>query len=184
MFQLRVRYSRHAGTLPGVRYAGLVNIGSDSMIRRRLFNIASAVSLLLCMGVVMLWIHSYSDGYMVLWRQQDRGIEFVTCTGRMLFTYDRILQHDKYSFVGFHHGRMFPDIRWERVIPSSRLYLGSFAAGSNHVGGSLLAYCVILPYWLFVVLTAAAPICWLIARRRRLQSKRGFDVLSKAHPAD
>ena len=49
----------YTGTLPGVRYAGFVNIGSDSMIHRRLFNLASVLSILLCLAMLGLWARSY-----------------------------------------------------------------------------------------------------------------------------
>jgi hypothetical protein len=147
-------------------------------MRRRLFGVVSAISLLLCSAIVVLWVQSYSDGYYADWRQQDGGVDFNACTGRMSVSRYRVLRHE-YSFVGFRHGRLSPNIEWNKVIPGSRLYFGSFAAGWNNTG-AIAAFNLILPYWLFVVLTAIAPGCWLAARLSRRRHKRGFEPLPQS----
>jgi hypothetical protein len=42
-----------------MRYACFKDLGGDRVIRRPLFNIASTVSLLLCVATVVLWVRSY-----------------------------------------------------------------------------------------------------------------------------
>ena len=148
-------------------------------MRRRLFSLTSAISLLLCSAIVVLWVRSYFDGYDADWRQQDGGVGFYACTGRISVARYRVLRHD-YSFVGFRHGRFPPDnIDWNTFIPGSRLYFGSFAAGWNDTG-AIAGFILILPCWLFVLLAAIAPGCWLAARLRRHKHKCGFEPLSQS----
>ena len=147
-----------------------------SVMRLRLFAVTPAISLLLCSAIVVLWVRSYSDGYYADWRQQDGGVGFDVCTGRMSVARYRVLRHD-YSFVGFRRGRFPPDnIDWNTFIPGSRLYFGSFAAGWIN-NRELAGFILILPCWLFVLLTAIAPGCWLTARLSRHRHKRGFEPL-------
>ena len=47
---------RHAGPLPGVRHAGSCRSG---IMKRRVLNLLTALSLLLCVAVCVLWVRSY-----------------------------------------------------------------------------------------------------------------------------
>src|SRR5690242_9017665 len=58
MSAIRLRPPRHAGPLSGVR-DGSQSEGGRGM-KRRLFTLAAAVSLVLCMATVVLWLRSYN----------------------------------------------------------------------------------------------------------------------------
>src|SRR4051794_21240423 len=61
---VRLRPPRHARPLPGVRYT------EDHSMKRKLFTFFSALTLLLCVAVCVLWVRSY-------WRDENRwGDEF------------------------------------------------------------------------------------------------------------
>src|SRR5688500_15770522 len=56
--QLRLRPPRHAGPMPGVR----PHPGRSDSLKRRLLNLLTALSLLVCVAVVVLWVRSYRVG--------------------------------------------------------------------------------------------------------------------------
>jgi hypothetical protein len=64
------------------------------------------------------------------------------------------------------------------MIPGSRLYLGSFAAGWSS-NPPLAGFGIILPYWLFVLITAIAPAYWLFRHTRSRKNRQGFQVVQK-----
>src|SRR5947208_2587134 len=63
--KMRVRPPRHARPLPGVRGASqAATRGRSGRVKRRMFNLAAVLSLLLCMATVVLWARSR-------WRMDD-----------------------------------------------------------------------------------------------------------------
>ena len=54
MSTLRLRPPRHAGQVPGVWHCS-----DTTRMKRRLLNLLTALSLLLCVATVMLWVRSY-----------------------------------------------------------------------------------------------------------------------------
>jgi len=63
LLRVRLRPPRHARPLPGVRGGSEAATRERSgRVRRRLFNLAAAVSMVLCVGTLVLWVRSYWIG--------------------------------------------------------------------------------------------------------------------------
>ena len=165
------------------------------MLRRRLLNLLTLTSLLLCVAVVALWVRSYWATAAV---QRGRGAEEAGQT--------RYVTWSAYSAGGVMSlGRaevrteitalseaqmaefrsMRPDFRWSfagevqdlRAVPrrahSLRRFLGvdvvAFTAPS---GKGMLRYVdVVAPHWMAASASAVLPALWLVGARRRRRTR-------------
>jgi hypothetical protein len=123
-------------------------------MRRRLFTLLSALSLLLCVGACVMWARSYSPnrfaglGYPPL---------FSDCRGEIIFTHsDRIGDSDPYSRGGM--GFYLTDGR-ETLF---------FADGAMSSSNSFTR--VYVPYWATIILFAALALISLRIRATDCQS--------------
>jgi hypothetical protein len=144
-------------------------------MRRSLFNITAAMSLVLCVAALAMWIRSYSR------------IDVI----------DQVTRWRYYSFSSA-HGRIFVEVDWSQIGTNYSVHGIAWEPSSDHrlgkeptrhgwlIGGfdylstrgkfgqatqfSYSEYDVILPWW-FVALIAAAPfVLWSVRTRR--QSRR------------
>ena len=134
---------------------------------RRLFTIASAVSLLLCVATVVLWVRSYLVEDVVLWTSNgvDRG--FYSVTGKTIFIRRATSVAIEPSFHHFSHPDPSPFL-WRRGMLYGP-YLGM--AFSRTVRPELA---VQLPHWLFTMAFTFLPASWLVAYSRRLHGSHGL----------
>ena len=128
----------------------------------------STLSLLLCLATAVLWVRSYAVADFYDWRGQERGFELLSSGGRFALMPYRVLRHNQYSFVGYHHVEL-DGLRWDDFAPSIGVHLGSFAAGPTNTG-VLDGYCLILPYWSVFLATAALP-AWRFFSSRRARTR-------------
>jgi len=73
---------------------------------RHLFTILTAVSLLLCVAMAVLWVRSYSISDQVGWVRGDRAIAIASSAGSLAFLTDRLTGAAALGFVrpqGFSH---------------------------------------------------------------------------------
>ena len=112
-------------------------------MKRRLFNILAAVSLLLCLATSVLWIGSYRHGrfYFSHWDVTD-GLLWVSWS-----VPPRPFTADPFAFLGFTHIQGDID-----AAPG-----GGAVANSEEVA---------VPCWFLCTLTAILPAIWLWRRNR------------------
>ena len=145
-------------------------------VRRRLFTLLSALSLLLCIAVCVLWVRSYRTVDMLHVRTAGR-ISHVSPYGGSLWLGTWLRRdHDPSSLTTGY--RPFPaagnDVIWEgyRQRPHARLLGFHYLAEHAELPSYRL---LIVPGWFALTLTAAAPAFWLYGRlRSRARSRRGF----------
>ena len=149
---------------------------------RRLFMALSALSLLLCVAVCVLWVRSYRVGEAVYREGPLFRLAILSSKGQcsaLRTTYPASAANGparwKYSNRG-----MWAEVTRRpglyRADPAVRCYgpvagFGMFdkpAAGPTSMGAATRE--VFFPYWSLVGLTAAGPAAWY-ARRRRLRSR-------------
>src|SRR5437879_3352077 len=75
---MRLRPSRHAGSLPGMRDGPS---GKGERLRRKLFTILSAISLVLCAITTLFWIRSHTHGDYVQRYREPRDLEILSNGG-------------------------------------------------------------------------------------------------------
>src|SRR5437762_1269218 len=86
LLRVRVRPPRHAGPLPGMRHDS-AGKGKGQPLRRKLFTIFAAVSLLLCVATITLWIRSFYRMDGLNWVRRGHVVGYNSCQGRMTFTF-------------------------------------------------------------------------------------------------
>ena len=132
---------------------------------RRLFTAASALSLLLCAGVLLLWVRSYrsSDRLFVQWRWKR-----VSATSVLGYT----------SF--WVHTLTRPDV-WvcdysidHRIAPG--LYRLDTSPWFGHQGPA--TWHAAAPDWFVILMAAILPSAWMITARQRAAKRRsaGFPI--------
>ncbi len=128
-------------------------------MRRRAFNIAAGISLLLCVGLTALWVRSYWVRDSVYLESLDHGYLLSSSQGRV-----RVIRRDAvYSSGGVQFASYPPASFAESKQPVAR-FLGA-AGGSGGFNGAPARW-VVLPIWMLSVVSAVIPIGWLWHRRR------------------
>jgi hypothetical protein len=153
---------------------------------RRLLNLLTALSLLLCVAVCVVWVRSYGVWDMVEWFwptgevtesgwSRRRGIEMTSAHGWVCLSYVRdseskyvpdVLEHSIATSV---NGDDFEALQWFDGSIARRVVPGLWGAHEP-----LYTQVVIQDGWLFVA-TAVLPAAWLLrsrSRRRRLAAGR------------
>jgi hypothetical protein len=165
-------------------------------VRRKLFNLATAISLVLCVATVVLWVRSYwrhdlvwctlyPSGYNSFWSDNPPDYIFASLRGEMMVgpegaTIASWRAHPRLDWIWV--ARTFPEgdhrgylNRYQNPI------LARFGLGySNPANGY---WYVVFPHWFIATITALLPTCWLIRRlaaRRRTKAGRcpvcGYDL--------
>jgi hypothetical protein len=147
-------------------------------VRRRLLNLVTALSLLLCVTVTVAWRRSYAVGERyaytgsggstaLAWTGGYLRLERASATQSLPFEMNR----------GWHFSReptTDPHLRMPR-FPGARYWRWGPFAYSRSGGGEddVAVYRRFLaPFWLPVALFAAAPAWWVIGAARRAQRRR------------
>ncbi len=159
-------------------------------MRRRIFNILAAVSLLLCLAVAGLWVRSYwrldAVALCSTMKDQSRETGLGCLSGSGLFMCER--DNTQYS------GRLHPP----RQIQGWVVKLGDHAATAGQIrrnfgsrfsflglgygrlhsavnvnGGALTTdtWSIMFPYWFICLLLALAPTRWLVIKRRDIRNR-------------
>lgn len=151
-------------------------------MKRRLFNTLSALSLLLCVAIVVLWVRSYwaedivehctpqqgSVGYWGVVAASDNGSVAVGNFGS-----PDPQQPGGWSLAGLRYTR-FRAVYGVTVFKPGTTLLGF---GCRYVFNSPRVYLrqIILPHWVFVLVIAALPVLWINSHlRRRRRRKQGL----------
>lgn len=147
---------------------------------RRLFTLAAALSMLLCLTTLSLWVPSYRRGEMLLFSRRASNGEAITCglgsqSGAMVLIVARV------SGVGTPE----PFSRWElfetnqsAVVPRNVWERIGFARLHQDVpvgpGASFSVRAIGVPHWLVAGSFAALPLGWLrrALKRRRARHRR------------
>jgi hypothetical protein len=135
-------------------------------MKHRLFNILSAVSLLLALAVAGLWVRSYWRGDILLVRTA-RYSQFLTITDRgSLYggvgTYQPGLDDWHLTSIPLDTNSA-PVMGFDEWDDSSTDYLGFRYWKTTRGGGA----CLRVPLWFIVMMTLVLPSLWAIPRIRR-----------------
>jgi hypothetical protein len=198
MSAVRIRSPRHTRPMPGMRSRAEGNEGDD--MKRRLFNILSAVSLLLCVGSCLLWVRSYwqlDEAIVAHWNALHSpatriraGVVSHWGRAEIYFVVEGVPLHrggtsrtvaDRYWYW-MYDSPMNPVPQAERIPAGPFGFHWTFQANKlrGHWGhwGHVAA-----PYWFVVLLAAFMPVRWFGRWRRgryrlahNLCSDCGYDL--------
>lgn len=151
---------------------------------RRLFSFAAAVSLLLLVATIVLWVRSYWVAESAWWRSPTETRRLALSRGELLLTFDRL--SDSFPFVHV------PD-RGRRSELATELHVGSAGRGTawEHFGfgyadGALvhgiygISRSVLMPCWAIAGIPGTTPTVWLWLRMRG-PKRRGRGRCVKCH---
>ena len=149
---------------------------------RRLFTVLSALSLLLCVAAVALWVRSYRVGEAVYREAPSFRLAVLSSRGQcsaFRTTYPESAANGPTRWMYSNRGMWAEAARrpgFYRADPAVRCYgpiagFGMFdkPAGPRSMGAATRE--VFFPYWSLVLLTATGPAAWYVGRRRRLRSR-------------
>ncbi len=163
----------------GVRHCGQACI---RCMKRKLFNLAAALSLLLCVAVCVLWVRSYrvADGIIRQSSAQSGiGSQWTwSSSGWFSAGFGRFNSRSRMRLGpnGFHlEHRSPPQIALPRGTLARRLGFGCERQGFWGVYSGWMAWA---PHWAIAILAGLPAALWLIANRRaaRRLKGRGFAV--------
>jgi hypothetical protein len=117
---------------------------------RRLLNLLTALSLLLCVAVAVLWARSYVKADFVGFKHPQRGVAVISSGGAVYIGLS--------SGVGGFYFRSNPASQWG--LSDSRWW--PFYSDRDTAKG---AWTVIIPHWLGIAF--AAPVALMLRRRHR-----------------
>ncbi len=163
-------------------------------MKRYLFHILSAVSLLLCVAMVVLWVRSYSS-YDVYSRSRDRFREpqltidtrgILTASGRLIF----LRNHAELVISKEEEIRRFgttaeDNVSWgHRQQKASSFPIAQFGGDSSmRLAADSVGFpftTVTIPFWLLTILLAVLPSMWAMTySRRRIKHNRRFRLCIK-----
>ena len=144
-------------------------------MKRRLLNLLTVLSMLLCVAVVALWGRSRSTMDLMHLRTDDRFVHVATYRGGVWLGTWRRAEHDPASLTTGY--RAWPawknDAVWRNYQGISHTQLLGFHYLSGPPGGIASHQVLIIPAAFPLALTAAAPAVWLVARVRRRRRRSG-----------
>lgn len=168
----------------------------------RIFNVSSAVSLLLCVIVCLLWVRSYGLTDEVRWRRLDGERSIRSAQGRVLlelYLGDRSDRPTEWFGLQYVRGASRPPKEVGLVLlmggngDDTVTHYGragfAWSARRNTRRGTLTAHGT-LPFWYIALTTAQLPLAWMFTRwRSRVRARRrerygfcpacGFDCLAR-----
>jgi hypothetical protein len=149
----------------------------DRVIRRRSLTVASAVSLLLCVAALVLWLASYAKTFSVRFSRPEG--ELFVLFDRGLVQIDAVRGDTTDSGWGFNDFRRMAGWGWDELnmfAPHASWFRSAGFGGesySRNIGTgfwpmvSLPACVLFFPLWAVVIASLPLPIMWAIRRRRR-----------------
>ena len=162
-------------------------------MKRRLLNLLTALSLLLCVAVCFLWVRSYWVSEGVAWLVADdgvgqRGYSFSSDIGVLQIYSSHVRDHRSEQSLGFFWNRLAPDFNSRPLAntpdPGYQRFGrrdGLLAFGAESLSRpQLRIWRVTVPHWFpalaFALLPAARLALWRRHHRRRRSAARGFPV--------
>lgn len=133
-------------------------------MRRRLFTIASILSLLLCLAVGWLWVGSYHHGYVFIWRQLPTSTSN-HLEGQILAGLG-FISLDIESVASRPHNLDFLEARYTDPddVMAGVPYVIGFSIHHNATRFNVTAPC-----WFVLVITSILPVSWIISHLNRLR---------------
>ncbi len=190
MSDLRLRPSRHPRPLPGVWDRGEA---FAHLMRRKLFNLAAALSLLLTVAVCVLWVRSYwtadvagfwsrtgvpisdtiwsSTGYVSLRHWEPPANSKVQVLSRGWF-------YGSQSSAADDNSRFLGQGDADRLVPVSYYNFTWPTRGGPFDG--VRERVLLVPYWFLLAVTGTLPIVHFLSRRRRRRAARAAAGLCPA----
>ena len=150
---------------------------------RRLLNLLTVLSLLLCVAVVALWVRSYAWGDSLTWRRAPRQFDATSDRGAVMLGWGRIIS--EYPAPEGWHGSFWPFERDTETIRFARRPGGAWGFGVERVrregpGPLYDSTSVVFPWWAVGLPLLALSASYLLATVRRMRRAkrrdRGFDV--------
>ena len=152
-------------------------------MKRRLFNLAAAMSLILCVAVCLLWVRSYwvedGIGYRASERggpQLHRGIS--SNSGEVALVSLHFFM-SRWPNGLYHYHRTINNVKPPGDTFARRLGFGMNEFGRDYPGFSMpWGQALWFPHWVLVLVAGMPAALWLLANRRaaRRQKLRGFAV--------
>lgn len=155
-------------------------LSAGDLLRRRLFNLLTLASLLLCVGTATLWVRSFFVEDMLISRSRD-GVRWV-CTSPGYFVIGLELADWKGWEHSFHGLRHETDPPQPVSFHTARMLILSIGPRDKMVrwqwagfewiswrptsGGAFLCR-LILPMWAVFLALALLPVSWAVRYRRR-----------------
>jgi zinc-ribbon domain len=139
-------------------------------MRRRLFRILSALSLLLCLAALPIWIRSYWVGTAWTCEGNAPHVSIFSNWGRFA------LQTNYGVFLGEDGWREYRAYQLDPIAPYTRLNSLGFSIETTPKSPSRSSYCrIMIPFWFICLVTAIPPYLWLRSyRRNHLAKLKGF----------
>lgn len=146
---------------------------------RRLFSLASILSLLLCLATVVLWVRSYWATDTLLRETPASDWRFSNMRGEMLIdamapfddvSSQRITRQSSYYGSWGWHYQVDPPITLGR-LPGDKAIFWSFEYGFGIATGPRWGddhRAVLFPHWFAVVVALMLPSAWMLRRSRRI----------------
>ena len=138
----------------------------DDPVKRLIIDALAAISLLLCVGIILLWPRTF-------WRSDN----FRFALGGSTFVIDSA---NSTVALGVLVGYTYPPPydNW-RVRPRRGEFpwrtLG-FGWDAEEYFVHYSTYTLCIPYWFLLLIAAFVPSCWLYGRRQRNRTRAGFPV--------
>ena len=131
----------------------------ETSVKRRMFNLLSGVSLLLCIGVATCWLRSYfcHDALYLVARDHANWDIGSDAPDRLVVAFD--------DAVGLHQRSEWRS--WRNTVGDldpSGSHLGFYGVHQSYPGGRSRRV-IRIPYWFIVLLFAAPPILRMFIRR-------------------
>jgi hypothetical protein len=150
-------------------------------LRRRLFNLAAAVSLLVCATVAVVWVRSQSMADEILLKGDRTTLQVITHGDEVFLR--QWLPHDRQgerSTGVFHRvGRQY-NLRRPAYPPGTplltRLGFDGYGFDEPALFDGAPARAVTVPYWFLILLTLVTPTLWAWAAVRRFRRNRRATV--------
>ena len=154
-------------------------------MKRRLFNLAAATSLLLCLACLGMWVRS---GFVwdIFEKEHggDNSTTFISAGGNlslMLFRYNPPLMGNAFRSRPWRGQRDGPartsEAQWVWQSPQYERRVNPLPKGIINTTARLT-----LPYWLLTLISGILPTLWFWQRRKEKKAarRRGFEVLPAA----
>jgi hypothetical protein len=138
--------------------------GRSGRVRRRLFNLAAAVSLVLCVAASVLWVRSYSVYDIAGWTSRgatkSRTISAISFRGSMLlYCRGPLRAQSQPSVSAWSWDRLDP-----RGVPAPSRHYFPVSFSSAQTAAAPIHWSLRVSHWLVVGAAAATPLVWLVKR--------------------
>jgi hypothetical protein len=142
-------------------------------MRRRVFNLLAAVSLLAGIAVAGVWVRSYWASDYVNMPYGEVRLDFHSETGTVEFYFSHLIKnHLSFPYYPKERWIVSRPLSFEADAVAFRLEHVEYSAVDRVKAGLTDAWIVRAPHWSLLMTTLPLPVAWLLNRRRRLQRER------------